>query len=472
MNKKNGLFIFNNDLRVQDNQALASAAAKVLRLNCAYVFDAKDTKPNRYQCINRGALRSHFLFESLIELESQLALFNQSLNLLGGNSVEVIVNYALAHNIDYVAMSRASGVIEGKFEIRLAKQLSAYNIEFESIWQHTLLHEEQLPFSLDELPASFSKFRSKVEKLQLTASIQTPQLLVSLPPPINSNNRESGGVTSIAEIAKVTQYSYAEAMTILTDTHNLLTSASQQAFHGGCMSAISHLGQYFSTQAPSRYKETRNALDDWSSSTKFSPWLALGCLSVRQIYRALSDFERENGANESTYWILFELLWREYFHWYLRKHQHKVFRFTGIQNTKPLTSFNGERFAKWCAGNTPYPLVNAIMNQLNETGFISNRARQIAASSWVNELQGDWRYGAAYFEQQLIDYDVASNWGNWQYIAGVGADPRGGRWFNLEKQTQLFDPDQSYIKKWRGQVHSEQLDSIDSTGIDDWPIAK
>ena len=107
------------------------------------------------------------------------------------------------------------------------------------------------------------------------------------------------------------------------------------------------------------------------------------------------------------------------------------------------------------------------MKQLNQTGYMSNRGRQIVASCLVNELQLDWRFGAAYFEQQLVDYDVASNWGNWQYIAGVGADPRGGRHFNLEKQTATYDPEHHFIRQWHGEANQYPLDSVDAA---DWPI--
>ena len=88
------------------------------------------------------------------------------------------------------------------------------------------------------------------------------------------------------------------------------------------------------------------------------------------------------------------------------------------------------------------------MKQLSATDYLSNRGRQIAASCLINELEGDWRYGAAWFENQLIDYDVAANWGNWQYLAGVGADPRGGRHFNLAKQTEIYDADGRYRSRW------------------------
>jgi deoxyribodipyrimidine photo-lyase len=109
------------------------------------------------------------------------------------------------------------------------------------------------------------------------------------------------------------------------------------------------------------------------------------------------------------------------------------------------------------------------MLQLKQTGLMSNRGRQIAASCLVNELQLDWRYGASYFESQLLDYDVASNWGNWQYIAGVGVDPRGGRWFDIDKQSKQHDPDGLFISAWLGSEPGNQgeLDSVDAA---DWPI--
>ena len=107
------------------------------------------------------------------------------------------------------------------------------------------------------------------------------------------------------------------------------------------------------------------------------------------------------------------------------------------------------------------------MHQLNHTGYMSNRGRQLVASCLVHELGLDWRYGAAYFETQLIDYDVCSNWGNWQYLAGVGADPRGSRQFNLEKQTQMYDPNHEFIERWQGRDSRAQQDVVDMV---DWPI--
>jgi deoxyribodipyrimidine photo-lyase len=181
----------------------------------------------------------------------------------------------------------------------------------------------------------------------------------------------------------------------------------------------------------------------------------------------LKLYERDVEQNESTYWIYFELLWREYFQWYAHRHKDRLFDFSGISLVKPQTSFYAERYQKWCHGNTPYPIVNALMKQLNSTGYMSNRGRQLIASCFVHELSLDWRYGAAYLEQHLIDYDEASNWGNWQYLAGVGADPKGHRKFDLLKQTEIYDSDGEFVKRWAGNQADSELDSVDAT---DWPV--
>ena len=167
-------------------------------------------------------------------------------------------------------------------------------------------------------------------------------------------------------------------------------------------------------------------------STKFSAWLGLGCLSPREIYYELKKYERQFSANESTYWLEFELLWRDYFRFMMKKYSNLFFQQTGIKaKTDLLHQHNNDTLLTWINGKTGVDFIDANMIELKLTGFMSNRGRQNVASYLCNDLKLDWRYGAAYFEQQLIDYDVCSNWGNWAYLAGVGNDPRGNRVFNI-----------------------------------------
>lgn len=313
------------------------------------------------------------------------------------------------------------------------------DIQFKQHYGLTLFEQQELPFPLEDLPNSFSKFRKLVEPLALTA----PAPDINQLPPMPSFYLPDLKPWPIRK------------------------AREQTLFTGGEQAALTQLSDYFATNLPSTYKETRNELDGWENSTKLSPWLAQGSISARQVKACLEIYERDHGANDSTYWIFFELLWREYFHWYATHYGSHLFRAQGIGNGHHHGSFYPERFRKWCSGNTPYPIVNACMKQLNETGFMSNRGRQLAASCLIYDLGIDWRYGAAYFESQLLDYDVASNWSNWQYIAGVGADIRGGRHFNLEKQTQLYDPEHHFIEKWHGHQFDTQLDSLDAA---DWPL--
>ncbi|MCE0557847.1 DASH family cryptochrome [Motilimonas sp. E26] len=430
-----GIYFFSNDLRLHDNALLTQAADEVDELICLYIDDTL-LPSTRYRPEPWSTKRQTFHEASLAALESQLANLGQMLWRYQARSLQQL-NALISHleiNLAYVSKQ------VGWFEQQVLHQIAnnAPQLSWKIGNNHTLWREEDLPFKLSDLPASFTEFRKKVEPL----AIKSPLIkLNNLPKPMHVQSDKF----SLSRQNQVSQ--------------------SNELFIGGEQAGLTHLRQYFDSRAPSYYKTVRNELDGWGNSTKFSPWLANGCLSAKQILTELNNFERHHGANESTYWIYFELLWREYFQWYGHRHQQQLFTFTGIKKQSPLTSLYPERFAKWCQGQTPYPLVNACMKQLNQTGYMSNRGRQIVASCLVNELQIDWRYGARYFEQQLIDYDVASNWGNWQYLAGVGADPRGQRHFDLTKQTQLFDPKGKFIEKWQGQCDLP-LDSVDGA---DWP---
>ncbi|HDZ32584.1 MAG TPA: DASH family cryptochrome [Pseudoalteromonas sp.] len=434
------LYWLQNDLRIDDNPILSELATEQCALDIVFVINPHWFKNNNYQQKPYGVHKQQFLMQSLFELQQALIERGQTLHVLEGEPVRVLKQRIAEQHIDEVVCSEHIGTYEQRQLARLKAHCS--HVIFKTTQQDTLFQQSDLPFDLDELPKSFTPFRKKVEAVNIPITTSTlPKGL--LPQPIT---------LCAAKPVELSEY---------TDDNNAI-------MHGGFKSAQAHLTQYFADAMPSTYKTTRNELDGFNNTTKFSTWLAFGCLSAKQVYKAVEDYEQSNTANESTYWIKFELLWREYFKWHALKAGNSLFSFKGQKQTKPLTTFTPTRFAAWCNGTTPYPLVNAIMEELNATGYISNRARQIAASCLVNELSLDWRYGAAYFEQQLIDYDVAANWGNWQYIAGVGVDPRGGRHFNIQKQTAQFDPNGIYTNKWHG--HSNKTQQLDHLNEVDWPI--
>lgn len=432
-----GLFWFNNDLRVADNHALEQASREVEQLICIYCLPPSAN--GKKGPSSPSGHRLQFLKESLIDLNSSLNTLGQNIEVYFAPPLETIAQLITQYDIGAL-YSSSSADYYGNTVWQLLRQRYSM-IAFNQVNSSSLFDPEQLPFSLNELPDSFSKFRRKVEPIEVRSPLAT---LASLPPrPSNATARQ------------------------WQQQFPAFENNPAPLFKGGERSAADHLQGYFARGLASTYKETRNGLDGMDYSTKFSPWLANGNLSPRTIMQALREYEQSVEKNDSTYWIYFELLWRDYFRCYAQKYGKRLFTLGGINQRKPATSFYPERYQKWCQGNTPYPIINACMKQLNTTGYISNRGRQLVASCFVHELNLDWRYGAGYLEQQLIDYDVASNWGNWQYLAGVGADPRGHRQFNLAKQTQTYDPDELFINKWAGNDCSPVLDSVDAA---DWPI--
>jgi deoxyribodipyrimidine photo-lyase len=436
--RKIGLFLFDHDCRVQNNLALQQLCQQVDELICVYWLKPTREFVARYSQAQPSAAQRQFLRQTLESLNQSLAPFAQRLIVLDGNLSAHIQGFidkltSSEQCLSHIARTAHCGWYEN--QQWQALQHAFPHITFLSEHHATLFAPEHLPFSLDKLPPSFTPFRQQVEHL----NIAVPVTITSLPPSpklvLQTSELWPVGLTKpeIAQQGQDTGQDQAQATAVVN------TQFAR---------AEVHLHDYFATRAASDYKQTRNALAGHYFSTQFSPYLAHGSLSPRQIMQALKAYEAKHSANESTYWIFFELLWREYFYYAALAKPRALFFKGGAKERHLDTEFNAQRFRQWCEGNTDYPLVNALMHELAETGWISNRGRQIVASCLVNELGLDWRYGAAYFEQCLLDYDVASNWGNWQYIAGVGADPRGGRHFSIEKQTALYDPQGSYIKKW------------------------
>lgn len=437
------LYWFTRDLRLHDNAALLAASRSDMLL-CVYVVDPNWFTPGPFQCKTMGEHRWRFLWQSLMALERSLRLQGQRLHIAFGQPEKVIPELVSDYRIGRVIASRLPGTREARQWRHIRDCLpNTLCQQFETLSLYT---EASLPMALEALPGTFSQFRKQVEG----AEEHRPESLrlrtvTALPPPPGFPEDNRGDCPPIPEPGHLTPFTGGEAAG-LARLHDFL----------------------FNSHNIARYKETRNALDDADAYSRLSPWLANGSLSVREVAQTLAEYERQHVKNDSTYWLWFELLWREYFHWYALRHGADLFRRDGVQRKKRSASFYPHRFKAWCAGNTEYPLVNAAMNQLRKTGYISNRSRQIVASVLLNELELDWRYGAAWFEEQLVDYDVASNYGNWQYLAGVGADPRGRRQFNIRKQAEQFDPEGEFVERWSG--NTSQPVGLHLVDAADWPV--
>ena len=174
----------------------------------------------------------------------------------------------------------------------------------------------------------------------------------------------------------------------------------------GERAALAHLARYFAGDRPRHYKATRNGLSGVDFSSKFSPWLAQGALSARVALAALRRHEIEQGPSDGSYWLWFELLWRDYFRLLYLQHGRRLYRARGLNEGAAQPAHDAVAFAAWRVGGTGHPFIDAGMRELAATGWLSNRMRQIVASYLIHDLGCDWRAGAAWFEAQLVDYDV------------------------------------------------------------------
>lgn len=398
------IYFFRNDFRLKDNETLS----KALNESKEITFIVKAPLETW------GHWRKKFYSESLLNLKEKLKSFGHELYILTDNQIKNIP--FTEYDVLYTPLINAS------YEKREEKALSK-EIQLIASWNDRLI--ENLPYSnIKDLPNIFTEFRKKIEKGF------TPKTEFPLP--------NSWPKTKKIDLKSV-------ELSPFDQPHK----DSAFPFLGGEDAAWERLQDYFfKTQNILTYKETRNGLIGLDYSTKFSPYLALGCISARSIYRMVEEFENQVKANQDTYWVKFELWWREYFRWVYEKFPERYFSPSGLKEKLLFAKDDQNLFEKWKRGKTGDDFVDANMIELRKTGWMSNRGRQNVASYLVKDLELPWIWGANYFENELIDYDVFSNWGNWLYVAGVGNDPRPNRYFNTQKQAGMYDGDFSYRHLW------------------------
>ncbi|NJR41114.1 MAG: DASH family cryptochrome [Leptolyngbyaceae cyanobacterium CSU_1_4] len=430
MDQSRILLWYRNDQRLHDHSPLDQALlAQPLYLIPLYCFDPRHFSKTAFGFPKTGAFRAQFLLESVADLRQGWRSRNSDLLIRMGKPEEIIPELVKALSLTQVYFYQEPMAEEKAIERSLERALKPLGVEIKTFWGHTLYHPNNLPFKVNELPELFTSFRKEVEKSsRVQPALPAPSQVPPLP------------VVEVGDLPKLSELNL--------ETPELDDRAVLK-FQGGESAAIARLKQYFWQQDHLKvYKETRNGMKGADYSSKFSPWLSLGCLSPRYIYEQVKTYEKERVCNDSTYWLIFELLWRDYFRFIAAKHGDRLFHAPGLQGISIPWKQDRQKFECWCLGKTGFPLVDANMRELAKTGFMSNRGRQNVASFLTKNLGIDWRMGAEWFESLLIDYDVCSNWGNWNYTAGVGNDARGFRFFNIIKQSKDYDPQGEYIKHW------------------------
>ena len=423
--KINSLVWFRNNMRVEDNSSLTKAINNSENVIGFINIDPKNFIYTKYGFKKTEKYRVKFLLETISDLKSQLDKLNISLIITHkdfGQSINEIINQFEVTSIYTQTEWTRDELKEESFipeEINLIKDFDQF-----------LFSPNDVRSLYDNIPRGFSNFRKKCEKyLSVNDTL-------SIPKSLNSDNK----ISIDYPIPSLSDLGFKDF-----EVHK----DSVFRFKGGETNAKNRIRNYFfETRNVSTYKLTRNGLIGEDYSSKFSPWLANGSVSVKYIFKSLKEYEKEVEKNDSTYWLYFELIWRDFFKYVSMQHKDKFFNKDGIYGEDKEWSDDQDILLNWINGKTNEPFVNANMIELSQTGFMSNRGRQNVSNYLTKELKIDWRIGAEYFESMLIDYDVHSNYGNWLYNAGIGNDSMPFRKFNPKLQSERYDPDKSYEKIW------------------------
>lgn len=391
------LFWFRRDLRLQDNAGLYHALKENKEVLPIFIFDTEILD----RLDDRADRRVEFIHQSLAHIKTQLEEAGSSLMIYHGSPVKIFKKLspkAVYTNHDYEPYAR-------KRDAAIAEILSSKGSSLKTFKDQVIFEKDEIVKD-DKKPYTVFTPYSRKWKAALHAfyykSYPTEKYFGSL------KKVEPLHMPSLAEIGfKATDAQFPE--------RKIKQSVIEQ------------------------YHEQRNfpAID---GTTRLSVHLRFGTVSIRKLVQL--------ALKKNETWLI-ELIWRDFYHmilWHYPQVETKAFK---PDYDKIEWRNNPEEFKKWCDGNTGYPIVDAGMRELNTTGFMHNRVRMIVASFLTKHLLIDWRWGEAYFAQKLLDFDLAANNGGWQWAASSGCDAAPYfRVFNPELQTEKFDPELKYIRKW------------------------
>lgn len=425
MSEKVILVWFRNDLRIHDNEILSEAVRRADKVLPVYIFDPFYFKTSALGALKTGSFRARFLLEAVADLRKNLQTYGADLLIRTGDPAEVLTQLAEEYQVSEVYHHREVAPDETDVSERVEAALWKMKLNLKHFIGHTMYHKEDLPFPIKDIPDSFVTFKKKVERdSTVRPSVASPEQ-IPLPK-----------VTDAGELPTLADLGVPEPVDDLR---------AGEKVTGGETTALEQLHHYLESSVQTGQGKTgRNAN---CNSSSLGPWLAVGCISPRQVYWEVVNYYRESHL-PNTDPIMMELLWRDYFRFMFKKHGQKFFRSEGFGDAPDMADNQDELFEQWKNGQTGVAFIDASMHQLNATGFINNYSRQAVATYLAKDLQVDWTKGALYFEEKLIDYSPASNWGNWAFVAGVGNDTKSNRFFNAAKPTDQLGDKSDFITTW------------------------
>ena len=402
MNSKTTIFWFRRDLRLEDNVGLFHALADQHPVLPIFIFDS-----NILENLQPDDARVSFIHETLQQIRKELQKQHQSsIALYYGDPIEIFSNLIQNYSIETVYTNHDYEPYATERDDKIKSLLHSNNIDFKSYKDHVIFEKSDVVKS-DGTPYLVYTPFMKTWKAKFHSN------------PIHSYNTKPHFGNFIKDL----------------NTPNI------ELFDIGFEMSNQKIAPYSAnTSLIANYENTRNfpAID---GTSRLGPHLRFGTVSIRSmVLKATSE------TNE-IFWQ--ELIWREFFIqilWHFPRTIHASFK---PKYDRIEWRNNETEFKLWCNGQTGYPLVDAGMRQLNQTGFMHNRTRMVVGSFLCKHLLIDWRWGETYFAEKLHDYEMASNIGNWQWVAGCGVDAAPYfRIFNPTTQMTKFDKQFEYIKKW------------------------
>jgi deoxyribodipyrimidine photo-lyase len=419
MKNRKILVWFRNDLRLHDNEMLVEAIAKSDSILPVYFFDPRYFESTRFNTAKTGALTAQFLIESVLALRATFQKMGGDILLIHGKPEDHIKELVEQFDIAEVYHHREVGPEETVISGHVEDLLWTLKINLRHFIGHTLYNKEDLPFPIKDIPDVFVQFKKKTERDAIVKScFLSPQYITFV------EHEDWGTAPSLNELGFLVE----------------ATKISGKYAVGGEDAGLKHLERLLASGSDIYLKASKTTVDKPGFSSRLSAWLTFGCLSPRKVYWEVKKAENEFGGNPNFNQILLGLLWRDYFRFMFKKHGIAFFQEDDLESAiAEATEVVNPALENWKAGLTGNSIVDKYMHDLNATGFIPHAGRLLVATYLVHVLRGHWVCGAAYFEEKMIDYAAASNWGNWASVAGVGKDSKSKNGFDLNKQIKILD---------------------------------
>jgi deoxyribodipyrimidine photo-lyase len=419
---------FRRDLRAEDHAALSGALQSSRRVWCAFVFDTEILDP----LPDREDRRVEFILEALRELDQALRALGGGLMVLHGRAREEIPALAARLGVRAVFANRDYEPQAIERDGAVARALAGQGIAFHAFKDQVVFERDEV-LTRDGRPFSVFTPYSRAWLAKLDAAA-----LASWPVAPHRGALADPGPAALPS---------------LEDIGFRGTDLARIGVPTG-MSGARRLFDDFKARVGA-YRERRD-FPALKGPSYLSAHLRFGTISVRELAR----FARDTGGEGADTWLK-ELVWREFYSQLLWHHPRVAeHAFRPEFDALPFPN-DAEKFAAWCEGRTGYPLVDAALRQLNRSGYMHNRLRMVAASFLVKDLHVDWRRGERYFAQKLLDYDLASNNGGWQWAASTGCDAQPWfRIFNPVSQSRKFDPEGAFIRRYVPELAGCDADAI------------